>query len=171
MRLRALAAMIVIGLFVSEAGAAPTPRIDDPAKFVADVYTHIVAGSHSYAPPDDVYTPRLAALFALDTKEAGGEVGRLDFDPWTNAQDYDVKSVKISTRAVESGPTRRIVVAQFNNIGRPEEIHFYFEETRDGWKLDDIRSVGGEKWTLSLILKYGWDDPPFVPYKTISPSR
>ena len=26
-----------------------------------------------------------------------------------------------------------------------------------GWQLDDARSLLGESWTLSLILKYGWD--------------
>ena len=171
MQLRALAAIVISGVFVSSAYAAQT-RIDDPAKFVAGVYTHIVAGADSYSPPDDIYTPHLAALFALDTKEAGGEVGRLDFEPWTNAQDNEIKSVKISTSAVDNGPTRKVVIAQFKNIGTPEEIHFYFEQTKDGWKLDDMRSVKSQPWTLSLILKYGWDDvAQSTPYTTISPSK
>jgi hypothetical protein len=132
-------------------------RIDDPEKFVRTVYGQFVK-QHDYHEPDDIYSDRLKALFALDSKEAGGEVGRLDFDPWTDAQDYEIKNVHVSSKPVESAPSRRLVIATFKNIGRPEDIRFYFERTKGGWKLDDMRSVGKEKWTLSLILKYGWDD-------------
>jgi hypothetical protein len=58
-------------------------------------------------------------------------------------------------------PPPDIVIAKFKNTGRPEEIHFDFEKTKDGWKLDDARALGGDRdetWTLSLILKYGSDD-------------
>ena len=132
-------------------------RIDDPEKFVRSVYGKLEK-QRDYRVPDDIYSERLSGLFALDTKEAGGEVGRLDFDPWTDAQDYEIKNVHVSSKSVESASSRRLVRATFLNIGRPEDIRFYFEQTKQGWKLDDMRSVGKENWTLSLILKYGWDD-------------
>jgi len=133
-------------------------RIDDPEKFVRGVYAQIEKQSGNYREPEDIYTQRLSDLFALDSKEAGGEVGRIDFDPWIDAQDSEIRSVHVSSKPVESAPSRRTVRATFKNIGRPEDIRFYFEQTKQGWKLDDMRSVGKENWTLSLILKYGWDD-------------
>ena len=138
--------------------AQAATRIDDPEAFVRDVYRHIEKSPGDYREPDDIYTPRLADLFALDSKEAGGEVGRIDFDFWTNAQDFRISKVHVSAKPVENAQSRRVVIAKFVNIGRPEEIRFYFERGKDGWKLDDARSLGQEAWTLSLILKYGWDD-------------
>jgi hypothetical protein len=132
-------------------------RIDDPEKFVRTVYGQFEK-QHDFHEPDDIYSDRLKGLLALDSKEAGGEVGRLDFDPWIDAQDWEIKNVKVTSEPVELAPSRRVVTATFKNIGRPENIHFYFERTKDGWKLDDMRSVGKRSWTLSLILKYGWDD-------------
>lgn len=160
MRNHLFTAIFLAAAFAAPAAAAPAKtatRIDDPAKFVIANYAKI-AKSSDYQTPDDVYSPRLAALFALDQKEAGGEVGRLDFDPWTNAQDFKLSSVKVTTSPVESAPDRETVTAKFNNLGTAEEIHFYFERTAAGWKIDDMRSAGKEAWTLSLILKYGWDE-------------
>ena len=158
MSYRIAATMLFAATIFSPAAYAATV-IADPVKFVSDVYSHIVKTPDNYQEPDDIYTPRLAALFALEQKDAGGEVGRIDFDPWTNAQDNTVTGVKVTSHAVESGPNREIVVAKFKNDTKPEEIHFYFEKTKDGWKLDDMRSSGTDSpWVLSLILKYGWED-------------
>jgi len=143
--------------FPAIAHAAAT-KISDPAKFVADVYAHY-AKVKDYSPPTDVYSPRLAALFALDTKEAGGEVGRIDFDPWTNAQDFQISAVSVKAQPVDNTKDREIVVAKFKNIGKPETILFYFEKAKSGWQLDDMQAPGGDQpWTLSVILKYGWYD-------------
>jgi hypothetical protein len=131
--------------------------IDNPEVFVRGVYDRI-AKTKDYREPDDIYTDRLKSLFALDSKEAGGEVGRIDFDFWINAQDSEITGVHVSSSPVESAPMRRTVVAKFKNIGRPEEIHFYFERDAHGWRLDDARSAGAEAWTLSLILKYGFEE-------------
>ncbi len=158
MRNHLFTAILLGCAFAAPVAAAPAATvITDPAKFVTENYARI-AKNPDYQTPDDVYSPRLAALFALDSKEAGGEVGRLDFDPWTNAQDFKLSSVKVTSSPVESAPDRETVVAKFKNIGSAEEIHFYFERTKAGWKIDDMRSAAGQMWTLSLILKYGWDD-------------
>ncbi|HJW40968.1 MAG TPA: hypothetical protein VJ476_07040 [Rhizomicrobium sp.] len=136
------------------APAQSATTIADPAAFVKMTYATTIAKKPD---PDDIYSDRLAALFALDSKEAGGEVGRIDFDFWMNSQDGDVSNVTVSKVPVENAPGRMVVIAKFRNLKTPEEIHFYFEKTAKGWKLDDARSALGEQWTLSLILKYGWD--------------
>ncbi|HJW41710.1 MAG TPA: hypothetical protein VJ476_10850 [Rhizomicrobium sp.] len=136
------------------APAQSATTIADPVAFVKVMYATTVSKKPE---PDDIYTDHLASLFALDSKEAGGEVGRIDFDFWMNGQDGDVKNVAISKVPVDNAPNRVVVIAKFKSLKTPEEIHFYFEKTAKGWKLDDARSALGEQWTLSLILKYGWD--------------
>jgi hypothetical protein len=74
-----------------------------------------------------------------------------------NGQDGTISDVHISKIDVENGPGRQIVVAKFKNEKTPNEVHFYFEKTPKGWKLDDVRSLMGDPWVLSLQLKYGWD--------------
>ena len=154
MQPRLLAAVAAAALLCGTAWAGTT--IADPAAFVRMTYEKL-AKDQNYAPPEDIYTPRLAALIALEKKEAGGEVGRMDFEFWTNAQDWSLKDVKVSGEPVEGAKDREIVTAKFQNTDRKEEIHFYFEKTKAGWQLDDARSLSQDGWTLSLILKYGWD--------------
>jgi hypothetical protein len=154
MRFKILFILSVAALLCAPAQAAT--RIDDPVKFVSGLYAKLAA-PNSVPAPEDIYTPHLAGLFALESKDAGGEVGRMDFDFWTNAQDWDLSGVKVTGQPVEGAKDREVVIAHFKNFRKPEEIHFYFEKTAAGWKLDDARSLVGESWTLSLILKYGWD--------------
>jgi hypothetical protein len=134
--------------------ASAATKIDDPVAFVKSVYATTV-GKHPE--PDDIYTPRLDALFKLDSKESHGEVGRWDTDFWMNGQDGAASGVHISKADVENATGRMIVIATFKNEKTPNEIHFYFEKTAKGWKLDDVRSLLGDPWVLSLQLKYGYD--------------
>lgn len=133
-------------------------KIDDPVKFVEGVYQSMAAHSQTM-PPEDIYTPRLSALFELDSKEAGGEVGRgNDFSFWCNCQDGELKNPVVTGRDVFNGKGRKVVDAKFELDGNKREAFFYFEQGKDGWKLDDVRFAGKDGWTYSLILKYGWDD-------------
>lgn len=155
MRFRLLTALaLAASLAVAATATQAATKIDDPLKFVKTIYTTTVGKKPE---PDDIYTPRLDALFKLDSKEAGGEVGRIDFSFWMNAQDGAISGVTVTKADVENAPNRMVVIAKFKNEKTPNEIHFYFEKTAAGWKLDDARSLLGEQWTLSLILKYGWD--------------
>jgi hypothetical protein len=141
---------------LSVAPAFGATTISDPENFVKSVYALEMAGKST---PEDIYSPRLQSLFALNSKEFGpDEVGRIDFDIWSNAQDSEIKNLKITAVPVDHGPGREIVIAKFKNFGAAQEVHFYFEKSTTGWKLDDARSLTGpETWTLSLVLKYGWD--------------
>jgi hypothetical protein len=138
---------------------APAPTvIRDPRAFVAGVYARLTRGV-DFSPPEDIYSPRLAALWAGMEHDAGGEVGRVDFMFWVNAQDGEISDVAVTQVPVEGRPLkdRVIVVARFKNMGQVEELHFYFERTKAGWKLDDVESVTPDNtWTLSVLLKYGW---------------
>ena len=149
-----LFAILSLSFAIAVSPAQAATRIDDPVKFVTQVYATTVGKKPE---PDDIYSDRLKALWDLDTKDAHGEVGRVDFDFWMNGQDGTVSGVKISKVAVDNAPDRMIVVSKFKNEQTPNEIHFYFEKTAKGWKLDDVRSLLGDPWVLSIQLKYGWD--------------
>lgn len=155
MRFHAFAAIALSALLNGAAANAGTV-ISDPVKFIRSVYATEIGNK---PPPEDINTPRLDALYALNTKEFGkDEVGRIDFDIFMNAQDGTISNVKVTGVPVENGPGREVVIAKFKNEGTAQEVHFYFEKTKAGWKLDDARGLTGpEPWTLSLILKYGWD--------------
>ena len=138
------------------ASAAAGTKIDDPVKFIQGVYS---GWSTQKAEPEGVFTARLEGLRALDEKEAHGEVGRgNDFSFWCNCQDGEIKKAVVKGRDVENTKARKVVDAKFELDGKSQEIFFYFEQTKDGWKIDDARLNVKGGWTLSLIYKYGWDE-------------
>ena len=142
-------------LFMAPASAGT--KIDDPLAFVKGVYAHWNA---SQPEPEGVFTPRLAALQALDEKEAGSEVGRgNDFSFWCNCQDGDLKNVAVTSWDVAGAKTpRKVVEVKFLLDDKKEVLEFYFEKTGAGWKIDDVQSLASDLWTLSIIYKYGWPD-------------
>ena len=102
--------------------------VADPVAYVKQGYAHLMQNKNL---PDEKanITPRLKALFALEEKDAGGEVGRLDFDYWANGQDWHISKLAVKAVPVEGAKDREIVFATFHNIDRDEEIHFYFEKS------------------------------------------
>jgi hypothetical protein len=133
-------------------------EISDPVEFVHNVYRNLAAsepsGREPYTPPDDIYTPRLKALFAADARRAKGEVGCVDFDFWINGQDSELKNVRVSRRLAPGQADRMMVIATFIN-GAPQEIHFDFQKIKGKWLLDDVHSLKEVPWTLSALLQCG----------------
>ena len=143
-------------LFASTALRAQSTPIQDPVAFVTDVYKHYVAAQHGsdYNPPENIYTPRLAALISDDRRKHKGEVGCLDFDFWLDAQDWEIKNVQVSGLDVPGHLDQKLVIAKFVNLGTAEEIHFDFRKTGGRWLIDDVQSVKPKNsWTLSRILQ------------------
>ena len=130
-------------------------RIEDPQSFVAEVYRGFIAeqSAHSelYTPPDGIYTARLAKLLHDDELSAKGEVGCLDFVFWVNGQDWTITNLTLTS--ADQSAERRTVIARFRNFGKAQEIRFDFRRTAGGWLLDEVRSVSGQRWTLSRILQ------------------
>jgi hypothetical protein len=156
MTVKLFGALALIAAFAIPANAGT--KIDDPVAFLRNAYAKWAA-SQPYGVGEDIYTVRLAALVALDRREANGEVPRADdFDFWCNCQDGEIKNPRVSGLAVDKAPERHVVTAKFDIDNRKETILFYFERVRDEWKLDDVQDLGPEGWTLSLLCKYGWPD-------------
>lgn len=143
-------------LSIAAAGAKPA-SITDPAAAMKALYAKLEKDDYSTKLP---LSARLNALMALDTREAKGEVGRLDGDYFTNSQDAKISDVNVTARSVDNAPNRKIVIVRFKNLDKTMENHFFWERTKTGWVLDDVRYLDEkEGYTLSLMLKYGWDGP------------
>jgi hypothetical protein len=153
----------------AKGGAAAAQRQSARAGGVADPVAWVRA---AYGPGTDggltadrysqekVFSPRLRALFLDDERYAGGEVGRLDFNPFTGAQDDDIKQVAVTSHEVDGAANRKVVVARFQNMDVRQVQTFFFERIGGRWYIDDIagRQEGKDDsaWSLSLILKYGF---------------
>jgi hypothetical protein len=95
--------------------------------------------------PDDrgaLQSTRLNSLFEADAKEADGEMGRIDFDPFINGQDYDVTKVEISEPSYAAG--KALVRVNVVNFGQPDEFGVLLVKEADGWKVDDVWNDGDE---------------------------
>jgi len=130
------------------------PGVTDPRALVAANYARYQANPD--VPPADlslVYSPRLRALFAAYDRDLGGGdlVGSLDFDWWTNAQDYRIANVRLSER--RGGPGRTTIVARFDNYDRHDAVSFQFVRIGNRWYLDDATHGGAEGWRLSALLR------------------
>jgi hypothetical protein len=152
------AILIVLGLlaaFVSPA-AAQAPVFDDPRGLIAHVYAPYMGGAVPSDYPLDQFSPTLRQLW--DDKEQRAleeEMPFPDFDPFINGQDFDITDLVITDPLVE-GDTAT-VVATFFNFGSPQEMHFTLVRRAEGWKIDDLQSLGGDfTYRLSEILA---DDP------------
>lgn len=151
MRAVLLAALLIL----TPAAASAQALTDEPEVYVAEVYGRLL-NQKPYDTPDALYTPRLQALWKDMQKDAGNEVGRVDFFFWTNSQDGELSNFSFAGEPVEGNDGRRIVIARFRNMDRDEVIVTYWEKIGDRWRLDDVQSQGKDAWTLSVLLKYGW---------------
>lgn len=147
--------LLAVLMLLAPVAARAQSLSDAPPVYVATVYDRLARGEN-VEPPDALYTPRLQALWADMQKDAGGEVGRVDFFPWTNSQDWMLSDLSLTSEVVDGREDRMIVTAKFKNDGQPQVIRSYWEKSGGRWRLDDMQSLGKEAWTLSVILKYGW---------------
>jgi hypothetical protein len=136
-------------------GEPSSPAPTSPTKVVTDLY-HAHKGK-----PDPLEDPAskkllgayfekgLLSLYLKDQEESKGEVGKLEFDPLYNAQDFEIKdfSVALVTQKKDSAD----VVASFKNMGKNEKIVFLLSNTAQGWRITDIKYSNGP--TLKEILK------------------
>lgn len=137
-----------------------TRGVADPRAFVQQMYAAYVRGHGERTPPEPTYafSDRLARLFrayhAYEAANRGELVGALDFDWWTNAQDWSLSHVAVTQAA--SGPNRRVVTARWSNGERADSTRFLFVRVGRRWYLDDALNGGGRGdsgWTLSALLR------------------
>ena len=127
--------MATVALLAATAAASFAESFGQPEDLVEAIYDQYE--SDEYLDYDVLYSERLGGLYDEAMSEVEeGEMGPLDFDPFINAQDYDVSNVEIG-KAVSEGDRTKITVT-FDNFGESMVADFFLVEEDSGWKLDDF---------------------------------
>ena len=92
------------------------------------------------------FAPKLAALIIKDRKDARGEVGKLDADPFIDAQDWEIDAVDIDVREIAADKASATV--SFKDAERT--IILDLVKLGVGWRIADI--AWDRKATLRGIL-------------------
>lgn len=147
MRHTALAAL-ALALLATPAFAA---GYAEPRALVEALYA-------GYQPPNEfppdisvLQSKRLNDLYDADAKEANGEIGRIDFDPFINGQDYEVTKVDIADPVIAAG--KALVKVNVVNFDEPDEFGLLLVKEADGWKVDDVWHTGEYSYDLLDILQ------------------
>ena len=137
--------------FLSLPAAAQT--FDDTTALLQYIYDGYAV--ERYVGEDSpLYSAGIKALIAADNaRTPEGEMGALDFDPFTNSQDPQPTNVRIGTPVETDGHVTQSVT--FDNGGGDVTLEYTLVKEADGWKVDDVAMAGDgelDGWRLSEIL-------------------
>ncbi len=138
-------------LFAILASPALAQSYTDPKVLIEALYAFY--GPDFELPPDirPLRSERLNALYDRDAEEANGEIGRIDFDPFVNGQDYQIENLEIAEPYVAGG--KAVVRVTFENLGTANELGYLLVKERGGWRIDDVWSGGEYSYDLLDILE------------------
>lgn len=93
----------------------------------------------------------LKALFEKDREEAGEGIGRIDFDPYVNGQDFELTDLVVAEPVYVAG--RAVVAVSFANFEQPRDMGFILVKEGETWKIDDMWAADAEhSYNLRDIL-------------------
>ena len=148
---------LLVALFALVALALPAAAVDfsSPKAVVEEAYRPYTSGENFDWEGYDqnaVLSAGLQALYAKDAAEANGEVGRIDFDPLVNGQDYDIKKLVIGEPKMDGD--KAVVEVTFENFERPEKMDIVLVPEVGGYRIDDVQSLDSEyPYKLREILE------------------
>ena len=140
---RLLLAIAMLSTSLVPAFAAAPATYDTPKALLEAVYAPYAVKDFDWGSFDEAQfrSKELNALFDRDQKEANGEVGRIDFDPYVDGQDYEISNLKIGTPTITGD--KATVEVTFKNMDMEEDMVFALVKEDGGWKIDDVKSKGG----------------------------
>ena len=126
-------------LAVPALAAAPSPR-----DFVTAIYDAYKGKDAKGRPLDNdaainrYFEPRLAAAMIKDRRAAARrqDVGTLDFDPFVDAQDWQIAAFDIAVSDAGSGKTSATV--KFDNLGSHSTVVLDLIEIKGAWRISNI---------------------------------
>lgn len=147
--------VVLVLLAIALGAASPLGDADsDPEALITAIYqtyTDIAPGEDGTPNVEGVYSERLQALIDKDQKETPeGEVGRMDWDPFVDGQDWQLTELKIAPVSKEA--TQAEVRATFKNFGEPRDLRYTLVLEDGHWRIDDIQETLKPRWTMSKIL-------------------
>ena len=148
--MRALVAVLLA------AWALPAVAYDDPKALVEAIYApYTVLGVAQDQDPAQYYSERLKGLVAANAVGATAENAApvLEFNPFIGAKQALLRDLSIGTPV--GNAEQAIVTVSFGNFDDISLLSLSLLKEADGWKVDDIASLGeGENWLLSWLLQY-----------------
>jgi hypothetical protein len=140
---------IVLGL------CAPAAAYDDPKALVDAIYApYTTLGAATDQDPAQYYSERLRGLVAANAAPAGENAPPvLEFNPFIGAKQALLRDLAIS--APVGNGEKAIVTVSFGNFDQVSLLALALVREEEGWKVDDIASLGeGENWLFSWLLQY-----------------
>ena len=144
--------LALLGMLALATGSLAQP-FASPQALLEDAYSSYSTNDF----PDDplaYYSSRLKGLWAnAEGKLSEDEVGAIDFDPFINAQDYELTDLAIG--APERQADGRVnVPVSFANMGGRQSMGFTVVEEKGGWLVDDIAATTpGWEFQVSELLQ------------------
>lgn len=136
---------------VGAAAPAVGAAIADPAPIVRSLYARYLEDGPPNFPPLEEQAPwseaMRQALAQMRAREFTEEGPILDFDPFVNAQDWELQNVEVSTDGVVA-QSHATVRAAITNAGFREEIVYDLVWEGESWRVDNIRNAD---WDLRAI--------------------
>ena len=161
--MRALLLAVVLALM-----AAPAFAFDDPKALVTAIYApYQTAGAAAQQDPAQYYSERLKGLVSahaakaaadlLTSSNTGTDTGDvapvLGFNPFINGQQSLLMDLQVGEPTVVSD--KAMVTVSFHNFDQSTLLALSLVKMSDGWKVDDVASLGqGEHWLYSWLLQY-----------------
>lgn len=140
----------------------PASAADNSAKtFVSGIYETYKGSAAKGLPLDSdnavrrYFAPALAALIIRDRKNAARrhEVGKLDGDPFVDAQDWQIAAFDIDV--AETAPGKAKATVKFVNLEQPITIVLDLVKIGKDWRIGEITSLrDGKPETLRSVLTH-----------------
>ncbi len=138
--------------------ASPAFAYDDPKTLVAAIYApYTTLGAARDQDPAQYYSERLRGLVSANASapaaDAEAPPAILAFNPFIGAQQALLRDLVVGEPVLLDG--KAMVTVSFTNFDHSNLLALSLVKDADGWKVDDIASLGeGENWLLSWLLQY-----------------
>lgn len=141
-------------------GAGGSPAYPDPAQTIAPLYeryrTDPAVTTFPVLPEQAPWSADLRAkLEGMIARSRTAEAPILDFDPFVNAQDWQIASVNVTTDGVVAN-SHATVRARFVNGNTEDEVVYDLIWEGGSWRVDNMRHTG---WDLRQIVTHGGGQP------------
>ena len=161
--MRAVLAILILAL-----AAGPAPAFDDPKALVTAIYApYQTPGQAAEQDPAQYYSERLKGLVSGQAAKAakdassnpdgaantGEAAPALSFNPFIAAQHSLLMDLSIGEPVVMGD--KAMIGVSFHNFDQASLLSLSLIKDADGWKVDDVASLGqGEHWLFSWLLQY-----------------
>jgi hypothetical protein len=155
--------LLAIGAALLLMGGARADSYDDPKALVAAIYDPYTHGEQP-ANLASFYSDGLKLRFARHLQQAAysGGIGtgisvaatkEPEFDPFVDARHYLLLDLRIGDPVIDGD--RAMVSVGYKNFDHPTQLTISLVKGPEGWKVDDVASLGADDhWLLSWLLSY-----------------